>query len=275
MKSDHRHELKTNALADWMTHIPEWSKKNTKPLIGGTALAVLIVVAVLWNQYNNTVLAQAHRSQFTSSLADQETVIIQVAQSSVQGEDASMILGESSINLATLAKKASSDTMAALAYLKQGEMLREQIHFENGQPTQEAITDRIETARVAYNNALKMATDNMTLMSLAHYGLGLCAEELGEFEEAATLYAALISDAALEGTLGKASAKNRIDSMDYFDNIITFPIVEEAPVLPLPDISQTLDSNLVTPVMGPALPEPKPAVATPNAAPGADANVTQ
>jgi tetratricopeptide (TPR) repeat protein len=279
MKSDHRHELKTNALADWMTHIPEWSKKNTKPLIGGTALVVLVVVAALWSQYNNTVLAEAHRSQFTSSLADQEAMIMQVAQSNTQGDDASMILGESSVNLATLAKNASSDTMAALAYLKQAEMLREQIQFENGQTTQETITDRIETAKAAYNNALKKGTDSKTLMSLAHYGLGLCAEELGQFKEAATIYDTLIADTSLDGTLGKASAVNRIKSMTYFDGVISFPIVEVVPEPLLPRMPQILDSNSVTPstepVIGPALPAAEPPVAAPNTVPAADANVTQ
>ncbi len=279
MKSEHRHELKTNTLADWMAHIPEWSQKNAKQLIGGTALVVLIVVAVLWSQYNKTVLAKAHRVQFTSALADLEMVVMQVAQGSTQGDDMSMNLGESSANLGELAKNASSATMAAMAYLKQAETLREQIQFESGQPTQETIADRIEMAKEAYNNVLKEGKGNRTLISLAQYGLGLCAEELGQFKEAATLYQALISDAAYKGTLGQASAINRIESMAYFDGTITFPIVDEIPEPLPPVITQTLDSNLVDPntgpEFGPALPGIETAAPETNAVPAADVNVTQ
>ena len=279
MKSDHRHELKTNALADWMAHFPEWSQKNAKPLIGGTALVVAIVVAVLWSQYNNTVLAQAHRSQFTNDLANLEVVVMQVAQSSTQGDDMSLNLGEASASLAELAKNTSSDTMAALAYLKQAEMLREQIHFENGQPSQDTLDERIETAKTAYNNALARANSHSTLMSLAQYGLGLCAEEQGQFEQAESLYQTLITDAAYEGTLGRASAVNRLKSMADFEDVITFPVVEEIPELPLPDIMQNVDSNSfglgAGPELGPALPETAPLVPAANEAPPVDANATQ
>ena len=282
MKSEHRHELKTNALADWMAHLPEWSKKNAKPLIGGTALVAVIVVAVLWSQYNNTVLAQAHRSQFTNDLANLEVMVMQVAQSSTQGDDMSINLGESSVNLSELAKNAASDSMAALAYLKQAEMLREQIHFEQGQPSNATIAERIGTAKEAYSNALAKAKDNRTLMSLAQYGLGLCAEELGEFDEAKRLYEALISEATYAGTLGRASAENRIKSMSSFDGIIVFPVVEEEVAeIPLPELSQGIDSNLPAPIVGPeigpALPETEASVPSPNTipVPAADANVTQ
>lgn len=281
MKSEHRHELKTNELADWMAHLPEWSKKNAKPLIGGTALVAVIVVAVLWSQYNNTVLAQAHRSQFTNDLANLEFMINQVAQSSSQGDDMSINLGESSINLAKLAQDATTDGMAALAYLKQAEMLREQIHFEQGQPSNATIAERIETAKEAYNNALTRAKANSTLMSLAQYGLGLCAEELGQFDEAERLYQTLITDETYAGTLGRTSAVNRIKSMSGFDGVIVFPVVEEVPEVSLPEITQAVDGNSPAPVtqpeIGPALPQITPPVASPNAVavPDADANVTQ
>ncbi len=268
MKSDHRHELKTNALADWMAHFPEWSKKNAKPLIGGTALVVLIVVAFLWSQYNNTVLAQAHRSEFTRNLASLETMIMQVAQNSAQGEDTSISLGETSDSLGELAQNTSTKTMAALAYLKQAEMLREQIQFEAGQPTIDAITDRIETAKAAYEMALENGKASITLMSLAKYGLGLCAEELGQFDEAGNLYKALIADDAYKGTIGQVSATNRIEAMGNFNSTITFPVVEEIPDPNAPDMTQILDSTLGTPEtetsIGPALPQAPPSIAAPN-----------
>ena len=267
MKSDHRHDLKTNVLADWMTHIPEWSQRNAKSLIGGTAIVVLIVVAVFWSQYNNTVLAQAHRVKFTSDLANSEVLTMQVAQSSAQGEDMSITLGESSSNLGELAQDTSSKTMAALAYLKQAEMLREQTHFENGQPAEETVKSRMEAAITAYNMALEKGQTNKTLVSVAQYGLGLCAEELGKFDEAAKIYKALISDTSLDGTIGKASASHRLESMASFQDPITFPIVEQTAEVPAPP---------ALPEIGPMLPDVNAAapVVAPNAVP-ADVNTTE
>ena len=42
MKSDHRHELKTNELAEWLRNLPEWTKENLV-----TIIIVVVVVAVL------------------------------------------------------------------------------------------------------------------------------------------------------------------------------------------------------------------------------------
>ncbi len=33
MKSEHRHELKTNELAEWIANFPTWAKENAKVLI--------------------------------------------------------------------------------------------------------------------------------------------------------------------------------------------------------------------------------------------------
>ena len=33
MKSEHRHELKTNELAEWISNFPSWTKENAKVLI--------------------------------------------------------------------------------------------------------------------------------------------------------------------------------------------------------------------------------------------------
>jgi tetratricopeptide (TPR) repeat protein len=205
--------------------------------------------------------------KFTSDLATSEVLTMQVAQSSAQGEDMSITLGESSSDLGRLAEDTSSKTMAALAYLKQAEMLREQTHFENGQPAEETVKSRMEAAITAYNMAIKKGQANKTLVSVAQYGLGLCAEEMGQFDEAAKIYRTLISDASLDGTIGKDSASHRLESMANFQDTITFPIVEQPAEVPAP---------ATLPEIGPMLPDANTAVpgVAPNAVP-ADANATE
>ena len=43
MDSEHRHELKTNELAEWIEHFPQFCKKNGSTIIG----AILIICAIL------------------------------------------------------------------------------------------------------------------------------------------------------------------------------------------------------------------------------------
>lgn len=278
MKADHRHELKTNILADWIAHFPEWCQKNAKQLIGGTALVVVVVVAVMWSQYNNTVLAQAKHAKFTNDLATQELTVMQVAQTSSQGNDTSMLLGEAASALGKMAQNASSKHMSALAYIKQAESLREQTQFENGQPDTQTVSDRLDAAKANYRKALELAKGNTTLCALAQYGLGLCAEEAGQYSEAKAIYEAMIGNDAYKGTTGQASALARLEVVDSFQNTITFPYVEEevavapdAQAAILPDILSVADSNTasILPEIGPSLPP----VAAPNTP--EDTNITE
>jgi len=48
MKSDHRHELKSNELADWLANLPEWLKENQKNLL---TVAAVVVVALVMTAY--------------------------------------------------------------------------------------------------------------------------------------------------------------------------------------------------------------------------------
>ena len=41
MDSEHRHELKTNELADWIVHAPEYLRKNYLTILG-----VLLIIGV-------------------------------------------------------------------------------------------------------------------------------------------------------------------------------------------------------------------------------------
>ena len=43
MKSEHRHELKTNELADWIAHVPDFVRNNLRTIIGVS----LIIIAIL------------------------------------------------------------------------------------------------------------------------------------------------------------------------------------------------------------------------------------
>ena len=44
MKSDHRHELKTNELAEWLGNLPEWTKENLVTIIAVVVVVVVVVV---------------------------------------------------------------------------------------------------------------------------------------------------------------------------------------------------------------------------------------
>ncbi|HEV56209.1 MAG TPA: hypothetical protein ENN87_01765, partial [Phycisphaerales bacterium] len=59
MDREHRHELKTNELADWIAHVPDFLQQHGKVLAGGVFL-VIAAVAVLfaWRLKGQTAFAE-------------------------------------------------------------------------------------------------------------------------------------------------------------------------------------------------------------------------
>ena len=59
MKSDHRHELKTNELADWMAHFPDWARENRNNLIAVGAIVYALPAALATYLWPEVCLVQS------------------------------------------------------------------------------------------------------------------------------------------------------------------------------------------------------------------------
>jgi len=261
MKSDHRHELKTNELADWIAHFPQWFKDNAKTIVGVVAVLVLVIAVYGWNRYSNNVLDVRRRAEFTQEVMQFGGLKRQVYQDAMDGQDTSVLLHQSAGNLATLAGKASGDLRAALALVKRAEALRAELHYQNGEIARENVTGQIEQARTSYEQAVAKAVGNSSLTSIARYGLGLCEEELGNMDQAKTIFQDIVADEGLDGTVGQAAARHRLSGVAQYTREIAFAQAPE-PVAPddiLPPIGSSLvpapgldtNSTATDPVIGP------------------------
>ena len=71
MKSDHRHELKTNELAQWVAEFPEWARAHSRTIIAGSAIVVAVALVYAWYLYDRNVLSVNRRvklSELTGQL---------------------------------------------------------------------------------------------------------------------------------------------------------------------------------------------------------------
>lgn len=296
MKSEHRHELKTNELAEWMSNFPSWAKENAKVLIPTIVVLACIGAYFFWSQ-SSTLAEEQNRAEFTESLSRLLEVKNRVAAESSSADDMPLLL--TAQHLEGVAASSTSDGMAAFALIKRAEALRSAAFFQTRQTPEDIALqiEAIEDANDSYSEARKKAVNHKTLLASATYGLGLCAEELRQFDEAAQIYRDMIADSNLKGTAAQASAEYRLKTLDRYRSEIVFneapaevnlaPVtisldgtpseivfdetpeeVNLAPVTISLDGTPLTDTN--TPALGPAL-EP----AAPEPVPVADTNTTE
>ena len=75
MDSEHRHELKTNELADWLGHLPDFLHNNAKTIIG----VVLIIAAAI-------VFFYSRRTAADSRLNEQAQATMQIEEMDISYE---------------------------------------------------------------------------------------------------------------------------------------------------------------------------------------------
>ena len=80
MKSDHRHELKTNELAEWLGNLPQWTKENL-----ATIIIVVVVVGAAgalygWRLYSKNVVQVQEQTEFTNLLNQISSGKMQILQ---------------------------------------------------------------------------------------------------------------------------------------------------------------------------------------------------
>jgi tetratricopeptide (TPR) repeat protein len=220
--AQHRHELKTNELADWLTHAPEFLKKNASSIIG---VALIVVGIITWPMFTRMRAASdiAKSAAVTESIQNLERDIYSVVQAAEQDDETRrQATGALLVNANALldqADKADNPDLAALARIKAAQALRTELHVRAERVEVGEIQTRIGQAQEAYNKALTSAT-TPTLKAMAKLGLGLCAEELGQRDAAAALYRDIIATPEFASTVVPAQAQGRLDGLE--ENLESF-----------------------------------------------------
>ena len=110
--------------------------------------------------------------------------------------------------------------MAALALIKRAEALRAELHYGNVE--EEYLINQTNLAKASYTEALEKCPTNPSLAASAKFGLGLCEEELGNFEQARAIYQDIAGNPDFENTLAQTRAKRRLETMSDFQQKIAF-----------------------------------------------------
>jgi tetratricopeptide (TPR) repeat protein len=234
MKSEHRHELKTNELAEWLGNLPQWTKENLKTIIFAVVLIAVVATLYIWKVYSKNVVQVRERIEFTNLLNEVAGGKMQVLQQQqAQGSDFSYMLIPLARKLESFAQRTKDDRMAALALIKEAETQRAELHYRLGTVSMQDLTEQINLAKASYTRALERCPTNPSLAAAATYGLGLCAEELGNFEQAQQIYNEIVANPDFEGTTASVQAKHRLETMSDYKQEVAF---KPAPVPPAPEL---------------------------------------
>ena len=265
MKSDHRHELKTNELADWIMNFPEWADKNRTTLIAAAAVIVVAALIYFVSFYRRNVVAAHTQTRLTTLVAQVPQQTMRAASAMSQNNDESYILVQTEKDLEDFAVKSSNANMAALALLKRGDALRAELHLRLNEVSHEEMATQIAKAQASYQQALERKPSNPSLAASAQYGLGLCEEELGNFDKAAAIYREVAEKPDYAGTTGQAAAAYRLTIMNDYKTAVVFQPAPPKPVTPPTPTIQLQPGAASAPTMGPA---PQPVTVAPAPAGG-------
>ena len=235
MKAEHRHELKTNELAEWIGNLPQWTKENLKTIIYVTVVIVVVGGAYIYKKYEKDVVAVQNQANFTNLLFKLPGAKMQTLQGQSQGIDISYAFIQIADKLESFAQKEKNDNMAALALIKQAEALRMELHYRLEAGSGQETKTQIEKTKEIYTKALAKAADNPSLTAAAQFGLGLCEEELGNFDSAKEIYCGIAKNDKFQSTIAAAQAKQRIETLDGYKQKVVF---KKAPKLIQQNIPQ-------------------------------------
>ena len=187
MKAKHRHELKTNILAEWLSNLPQWTKENLMMIIVVAVIFIAAVGASFYFVYQRKAGLDQERIRLTSLTTQLAQIKRDVLGQQTQGTDVSYLLAQLAERLESFAIGAKRSSTAAFAYIKHAEALRADLHYRPLLVRTSDLNDKLNQAKASYAKALELA-ETISLKAAAKFGLGLCEEELGNFDAAEGIY---------------------------------------------------------------------------------------
>lgn len=247
MDPKHRHELKTNELADLLAHFPRFLKRNANTIIG---LVLIIIGLITWPLLSKmsrekTIAEESRVSQSIQMLAQDIGAALQAYQNNP--EQLNPALNTILANVEALLDRSSetdNPNLSALASIKAGQAIRTELHLKKELVSPETIDAQTQKAQEAYEKAAQTAT-LPTMKAMAQFGIGLCAEERGQTQQAADIYTEIVNNETDAPTVFPGMARQRLDSLQ--DNAESFMFVEEPPAEEPPaqtDTERTLEFEM-------------------------------
>ncbi|AQT67173.1 hypothetical protein STSP2_00316 [Anaerohalosphaera lusitana] len=220
MDSEHRHELRENELAKFLKNLPDYIREHWAAIVGW---ACIIAAILLWSPIREWRASKQYQqmSEVTDVIkrVEQEKGTAAMAE---DGEAAIMSVGE----LEELGRSTDNAKLGALALCKSAEALRADVHY--GDLSREEVLEETARAKKLYEDALKRAKDDPVMTGMAKFGIGLCAEEVGNYEEAEQVYNEIVSNEEFAATVYPRQAEMRLMFMQDYKTEFTFEeVVEE------------------------------------------------
>jgi hypothetical protein len=260
MKSEERHKLKSNELADSLKELSEFFNRHSSKLLGGVIAILILAAAVLWTQKNEAA-SQYERIRLLQNLIAQSNQLQYRAaqQARVQPEENTTeeflynVEPQASL-LAELAQMETGSPVGITALLQQAQNLRSQLLYSDKAMSEQEQLELNRRTEIIYQRVISECPKQAVVAATARFGLALLAEDRGQWDQAKQIYETITDDkeGQLAGTTLPFHAQKRLNLLDGINQPIIFP---EAP---LEIITETpAETPAEAPAKAPAKDSPK------------------
>jgi len=170
MKSERRHELHQNDLAQWLGKVADWAKKHINQLTAVVLGVAVIFVAWVW---------------ISRHLSSRQDEVYE------NYRDALMQSDSTSDQISRLEKVADQDRnkfLAAAANLNLGDLYAVQVTIGSGKVDSDQNKESLAKATAYYKTVIDKYSDQKPMVAMAYVGLGTLAEDAAKWDEAKAMY---------------------------------------------------------------------------------------
>jgi len=212
MRSDRRHELRQNELSAQIDRVTESVKQNATLLTTIIVGAIVIVGGAVW---------------FVNQRASAQGDAWSRLQPSAENTDPTVLLAQ----YEAVARDNVTPEITRSAYLMVGETALTELRKGRKQgdaPNPERNAEMRDKAKAAYEKVVADPGKDVTALGQALMGLGVLAEDAGDFDKAREIYGRVIAHTGLKDTPFAKEAAYRTAHMNEWSAMIEFP----EPLLP-------------------------------------------
>ena len=226
MKSERRHELATNELADWIVHFPQWFEENRTTIIAGAIIVAGLIAYTIFFYSRQSQTEEQKQVQTTALLEQLQWQKQTVMRGKTQELGVSDIFLNTAGGLQAAAAEAENPLLSALAMIKRAQALRAELHYRPKIAESDIQKYQLEQAKKIYEQALEKAESEPEIAAMAEYGIALCLEDMGDFTEAEKLYEKIADSAEYQGCSFQARAKFRAQTLSDYRGKVFFAQAE-------------------------------------------------